>query len=115
MTDENHESEARRDVNASWEDVAAHFNDLGRVIRERYRQQSEAESTSQGTPPPDVGPARQVVDALDDAFTALGEAVRDRAFQREAKGTLDSLGAALGVTFSELGEQLRERFNKPSR
>lgn len=61
----------------------------------------------------ETGAARQVIDALDEAFSALGDTVRDQAFQQEARGTLNALGAALGATFTELGQQLQQRFDRP--
>lgn len=111
--------EQRREAKAAWDEVGARFADLGRVIKERQQTRTEESTTSRegGSPgegaSPDTGPARQVLDAVDETFTALGDAVRDSAFQRQAKGSLDALGAALGVTFTELGEHLRERFEKP--
>ena len=119
--------EQRRDAKAAWDEVGARFADLGRVIKERQQTRTQESTTSgegaaQGegassgeAASPDTGPARQVIDAVDEAFTALGDAVRDSDFQRQAKGSLDALGAALGVTFAELGEHLRERFEKPKR
>ena len=113
MAGQDHGSEPGRDISAAWDEVGTRFADLGRVLKERQERRTDDESASPEEGREDAGPARQVIDALDDAFTSLGDAVRDNAFQREAKSTLDALGAALGVTFSELGDHLRQRFDKP--
>ena len=77
---------------------------------------ADSGGTSAGTGSREGGTAsaavRDVVDALDDAFSSLGAAVRDPGFQREARGTLEALGAALGTTLSEMGEHLRDRFDR---
>ncbi len=102
----------RRDAKAAWDEVGARFADLGRVIKERQLARTQPGAGSADEAGSDTGPARQVLDAVDEAFTTLGDAVRDSEFQQQAKSSLDALGAALGVTFTELGEHLRERFEK---
>lgn len=126
-----------RDVDRAWAEVGERFAELGRALKERQRQRrdqpasqdpdagdavwdagAEPADAAPGREEPagggsDTGPARQVIDALDEAFTALGDTVRDEAFQQEARGTLRALGAALGATFTDLGQQLQERFDRP--
>ena len=111
----------RHTVNAAWDDVGARFADLGRLLKERQQQRAPGSEEESEPSAPDAqasdasasgGPAREVIDTIDDAFTALGDAVRDPAFQQQARGTLDAFGSALGVTFAELGEHLRARFGR---
>ena len=52
---------------------------------------------------------RQLTASLDNAFTALGDAVRDPAFGQRSKQAAASLTDALSVTFSEVSERIKAK------
>lgn len=103
---------ARRDPDprtGAWDDVAAHLSNLGQQVRDRFEQQTADTRTAR-----DAGgeTVRRWIDTLDDAFTSLGDAVRDPAFRREAESSVGRLADALGTTLSELGDELQQRFGQ---
>jgi hypothetical protein len=53
--------------------------------------------------------ARDVTDALDRAFTALGDTIRDDDAKQDLKEAVRALGDAISVTVSETGDQIRRR------
>lgn len=90
-----------------WDAVGRQFNDLGRKVRERYEQTA-------GEAGPDEERVRDALrvltDALDRAFTAVGEAVRDPVFREDVGKAATSLGTALGEVVSDLGDDISRRF-----
>ena len=105
---------------AAWDDVAAHFSNLGKQLRSRF----ERPAGEAADEPPVAGEAgtgregaggevvRRWIDTLDDTFTKLGDTVRDPEFRKEAGSSVSRLGQALGVTLRELGDQLQGRFGR---
>jgi hypothetical protein len=98
----------------AWEQVGRDFSDLGRQVRQRYEQRERAGEE----PPADrrkVDEAlRQLTDSLDQAFTALGDAIRDPQFGEQTKKAAGSLSDAMAATFAELSERFRSRREPPA-
>jgi hypothetical protein len=98
----------------AWDRVGRDFSDLGRQVKQRYEQR---ERSGQGAPPADrrkVDEAlRQLADSLDEAFTALGDAIRDPQFGAQTKKAAGSLSDAMAATFAELSERFRSRREPP--
>ncbi len=92
---------------SAWDDVAVHLSNLGAHVRERFEDSAVAGGPSSKQEGDSV---RRWIDTLDDAFTSLGDAVRDPAFRQEAESSVERLADALGGTLSDLGEQLQRRF-----
>lgn len=103
---------------SSWDEIAAGLKDLGRQVRARYRERTA--QAEEGTPraeaadTADTGGAgeaiQQMIDRLDQAFTSLGDAVRDPDFRRQAGRTAESFGKALAATLADVGESLQQAF-----
>jgi hypothetical protein len=93
----------------AWEQVGRDFGDLGRQVRQRYEQRERAGEE----PPADrrkVDEAlRQLTESLDQAFTALGDAIRDPQFGEQTKKAAGSLSDAMAATFAELSERFRAK------
>lgn len=88
----------------SWEEVGERLSELGLKLKlhveqaEKGRAEAETEVTDA---------LRSVGDAIDRAFTALGNAVKDDAVREDARDVGQSMIGALDATFSELGERFR--------
>jgi hypothetical protein len=97
----------------AWEQVGRDFSDLGRQVKQRYEQRERAGEE----PPADrrkVDEAlRQLADSLDQAFTALGDAIRDPQFGEQSKKAAGSLSDAMSATFAELSERFRSKRERP--
>lgn len=108
------------DAKAAWDEVGDRFTMLAGLIRERYdanaaaaAQEGEApvqESEAAGRREEAEQAVRGLVDVLDRAFTAVGEAVRDPSFRDEAKQAAGAIGEALGATLVEVGNDIRRTF-----
>ncbi|HWD44003.1 MAG TPA: hypothetical protein VHM23_09920 [Actinomycetota bacterium] len=123
----------------AWDQVGQEFRELGRQIRQHYEQQprpagetgetgsagpegqpGQAGQGSAGAPGDQgAGPAadrRKVDDALEklrdsleQAFSALGDAIRDPQFGDQTKKAAGSLSDALTATFAEASERFRKK------
>ena len=124
---------------AAWDQVGQEFRELGRQIKQHYEQQprppgetgpagpegqqSQAGQAPRGSAetPGDQGAApaadrRKVDDALqklteslEQAFSALGDTIRDPQFGEQTKKAASSLSDALNATFAEASERFRKR------
>ncbi|HET7234929.1 MAG TPA: hypothetical protein VFK59_00680 [Actinomycetota bacterium] len=93
----------------AWGEVDRKFSEFGRIVAERYRKIGEERGT------PEAEEARRkleeafstVTRQLDQAFSSVGDTIRDP----EAKETLKQAGKAvvdaLGSTVSDVGEEIR--------
>jgi hypothetical protein len=113
----------------AWDRVGQDFRALGRQIRERYEQRPRPPASGEPPQGAQVGPEgaeqsrqhgpadrRKVDEALDklsesleQAFSALGEAIRDPQFGEQTRKAANSLGDALNATFAEASERWRKR------
>jgi Flp pilus assembly pilin Flp len=103
------------DSRQAWDRVGQDFTDLGQHVRRHYEQQAQA-----GQPAPEdrrkvEAALRQLRDSLDQAFTALGDAIRDPQFGEQAKKTANSLGEALSSTFTQVGQRLGSKSQREDR
>jgi hypothetical protein len=119
---------------AAWDQVGQEFLALGRQVKQHYEGQSRPEEKP-GEPlrgslvhkegreetaePHAEGPSpdRRKVDealqkltqSLDQAFSALGDAVRDPQVGEQTKKAANSLSDALNATFAEASERFRKK------
>ena len=93
----------------AWNEVDRKFSEFGHILAERYRKIGE----ERGTPEAEEAKRKleeafsSVTRQLDQAFSSLGETIRDP----EAKETLKEAGKAvvdaLGSTVSDVGDEIR--------
>jgi len=99
----------------AWSEVGDRFTSWGKRVAERYKESSgTAREAAQESQRKLEEAAHDITDALDRAFTALGDTIRDESAKDELKQAARALGDAFAVTVSEAGEQVRQRVGKPS-
>src|SRR5881296_1488958 len=79
----------------AWNQVGDKFGEWSRLLGEKYRKLGDAIQT--------------VTRQLDQAFTSLGETLRDPEAKQNLKEATKAFGDALSTTFSEVGEQIRSK------
>ena len=93
------------DPKAKWDEVGVQFNALGQRLKENYNENA--------TPKPEVQDAlRQIADALDNGFTAIGESLRDPSIRDDLKRAGNSIGDALASTFELVASEIRKAVRK---
>ena len=97
------------DSKQAWEQVGRDLNDLGRRVRDHYQQQAGPDQAAPADRRRVEDALRNLRESLDQAFTALGDAVRDPEFGAQTKKAADSLSDALSATFAEVSERLRSK------
>ena len=109
---------------AAWDQVGEDFRALGRQVKQHYDQRERPQATesqeatgqgqgAEGQPAADrrkVDDALQkLTEALDQAFSALGDAVRDPQVGEQTRKAAGSLSDALTATFAEASERFKKR------
>jgi hypothetical protein len=103
---------------AAWDRVGEDFKALGRQVKQHYdeRPKPERPQAAEGQGQEGAADRRKVDDALqkltealDQAFSALGDAVRDPQVGEQTKKAATSLSDALTATFAEASERFRKK------
>jgi hypothetical protein len=111
----NDASSRRRDTQRSWDEVGRHFAEVGRRVSEHYRKLDEQGATTSAEANRSVSDALQtVVHQMDQAFTSVGNALRDPEAKDSLNRAVRSLGDALSATFSDVSGEIRSKIGTPS-
>ena len=95
-------------TNEAWNEVGERFASWGRHVAERYKESSgSARESAQDSQRKLEDAARDITDALDRAFTALGDTIRDERAKEDLKQAVRALGDAVSVTVAETTERIR--------
>ena len=98
---------------AAWDQVGEDFRALGRQVKEHYDQRPRPAGTEDAAPPADRRKVDEALEklreSLEQAFSALGDAVRDPQVGEQTKKAAGSLSDALTATFSEASERFRKK------
>jgi hypothetical protein len=101
---------------AAWDQVGEDFKTLGRQVKQHYDQRPRPEGGQGGEGPAPSADRRKVDEALEklresleQAFSALGDAVRDPQVGEQTKKAAGSLSDALTATFAEASERFRKK------
>jgi formiminotetrahydrofolate cyclodeaminase len=97
----------------AWDQVGRDFSDLGRQVKQRYEQWERSGQDAPADKRKVDEALRQLADSLDQAFTALGDAIRDPQFGDQTKKAAGSLSDAMAATFAELSERFRSKREPP--
>jgi Flp pilus assembly pilin Flp len=94
----------------AWNEVGDKFGEWSRLLGERYRKRGQELGTNTEEDRKKLDEAIQTVTRqVDQAFTSLGETLRDPEAKQHLKEATKSLGDALSTTFSEVGDQIRSK------
>ena len=104
---------------AAWDKVGEDFKVLGRQVKQHYDERpkpgTEVEPAQEGqaAPPADRRKVDEALeklrDSLEQAFSALGDAVRDPQVGEQTMKAATSLSDALTATFSEASERFKKK------
>jgi hypothetical protein len=97
------------DSKQAWDQVGRDLSDLGRRVRDHYQQPTDPGHAAPADRRKVDAALRDLADSLDQAFSALGDAVRDPEFGAQTKKAADSLSDALSATFAEVSERVRSK------
>ncbi|MCU1426908.1 MAG: hypothetical protein JWL83_908 [Actinomycetia bacterium] len=93
------------DAKAAWDEVGNHFAEIAGRVKEQFDARTAFGSPSSEKVDEAV---RTLVRALDNAFSAIGETLRDPATREEAKQAASAMGDALATTFHEVADRIQK-------
>lgn len=95
------------DVDRAWRETADAFVRFGRTFKDRFDAAKPQEVEEDVTSALD-----SLTEAVDTAFSAFGESIKDPAVRQTSKEAADALVSALGATVAQLGEALDQAFGR---
>jgi hypothetical protein len=90
-----------------WRKVGDQFAVIGERFKEHYEKVEASDPDEDASVDQVRSALRTLGDALDNVFTAVGQAFRDPALRSEAKEAAGAIATALGATFNELSDEVR--------
>jgi hypothetical protein len=99
---------------ANWDQVGEDFRALGRQVKQHYDEQTK-EQPEAGRAAPSADRRKvdetlqKLTDSLEQAFSALGDVIRDPQFGEQTKKAAGSLSDALNATFAEASERFKKK------
>jgi len=100
------------DVESAWKEVGEKFTELGYKFRDHYRKlESERADSGEATEESEQA-FKKVADEVDTAFSSVGNAFRDADVKDDAKSAANSLLAAFGATFQEVGDAFQRAIGR---
>ncbi len=97
------------DAKQAWDEVGERFAALGRHVKERY-DANVAFGDDQKDQVSDA--LRNLTDALDAGFTAIGDTLRDPAMRDDLKGAGAAMADALTTSLNEVAEEIKKSVRK---
>ncbi|HEU4529073.1 MAG TPA: hypothetical protein VFT80_14230 [Actinomycetota bacterium] len=97
----------------AWDEVGERFATFGRALAARYKQLEQERGATTDEDKRKIEEAFSTITRqLDQAFTSLGETIRDPSAKDDLKQAARSVGDALTVTFQEVSEEVRKRIGR---
>ena len=115
------------ETDQTWQNVGEKFTELGRKFREHYEARGETveapqeevleeEILDEETPEEESSDLKQAMetigDGLERVFGSIGDSLQDDDVKDQARSAFSSLLDAIGETFSELGDEVRQMGSK---
>ena len=100
---------------ANWDQVGEDFRALGRQVKQHYDEQPRPGQPEAGQASPTADRRKvdetlqKLTDSLEQAFSALGDVIRDPQFGEQTKKAAGSLSDALNATFAEASERFKKK------
>jgi hypothetical protein len=105
--------ECMADVRTAWSQAGEQLSGLGQKLKLHYEEQRTDETGEQVRAQDEVKDAvRKLGTAVQDAVDAMGAAAKDQAVKDDVRSVGRSLRDALGVTFSEISDELGKAFGQ---
>lgn len=99
---------------AAWNRVSEQFATLGESLRRRFDSDDPQPTEAvEGSRESLQDAFRTLGDAAERLASTVGSVLRDSGVQTEAKQAASSLVDALGLTFSQVGDDIRRRVDRP--
>jgi hypothetical protein len=96
------------DTRKAWDEVGERFAEVGRQVSERYRSlEQETGQTTERTGQTVRDAVQGVIQQLDQAFTSVGDTMRDPQAKESLRQAVHTFGQALEATVSELTKERR--------
>ena len=92
---------------AKWDDVGDRFTALGRKLKTHYDENAHTKPDAQPEQEKVHDALRQISDALDAGFTALGESLRDPAMRDDLKSAGNAIGDALTASLEDVKHAIK--------
>jgi hypothetical protein len=93
------------DTKQKWDEVGERFGELASHIKERFDAQTAFSDADRQK----VNDAlRQLRDAIDAGFTALGDSVRDSSMRDELKQAGSAMADAVSTTFKDVADEIKK-------
>src|SRR5689334_17690065 len=98
-----------KDPKTAWEEVGGRFSDIAGRVKEQFDARtafgaSDSEKVDEAV--------RTLVRALDNAFTAIGDTLRDPETRDEVKRAASSAADAIAVTFRDVADRVQKIGNR---
>jgi len=91
-----------------WDDVGDRFNALGRKLKTHYDANAGAGPEQENAHQAEInGALRQIGDALEAGFTAIGESLRDTEMRDELKSAGVAIGDALTASLEDVKNAIK--------
>jgi hypothetical protein len=97
----------------AWDEVGERFATFGRALAARYKQlEQERDATTEEDKRKIEEAFSTITRQLDQAFTSVGDTIRDPSAKDDLKQAARSVGDALTVTFQEVTDEIRKRIGR---
>jgi hypothetical protein len=97
------------EAKAAWDEVGNRFTELGKHVKDRY-DANAGFGDEQREKMNDA--LRQLGDALDAGFTAIGDSLRDTGMRDELKHAGRAVADAVAATFNDVANEIRRSVRK---
>lgn len=96
------------DSKKAWQEVSRRFAEFGTTVKEHSQRLKSEQETAVREGRSRLDEALQAAtEQIDQAFTALGDTLRDPAAKEQIRAASRSLGSALEKTFTEVSDEIR--------